>query len=184
MRKQAGLQVDIVIGIVLIALGIALYIATYSIIVVQKGVSATIVPRICAVLLAAQGLVLALGNYRALLKSKKSGKSGARPLPEQISDAVQQGTIGGSLKAAVNVKTGARFFCTLIIFGAYTILLIPVGFLICTPVFLFLLMVWLSPPHERKVVPFVIISAASTLVIYAIFVFGFRVMLPGGLIPY
>ena len=71
---------------------------------------------------------------------------------------------------------------TFVLLFVYDLLLKTVGFVILTPVYLFLQMLLIAPKDKRKPVWFVVLGMLTTAVIYMIFTWGFSIILPMGLL--
>jgi putative tricarboxylic transport membrane protein len=168
MRSLNKNHADLVTGVVLVLAGIGLYIATYGIRIVPFSVSATIVPRICAVLLSVEGCLLAVKGYITIKRSNSDSEKGGNP--KKFSEA--------------GLKPALYFLFTLLLFSAYVLAFKPIGFFISTPVFLIVLIKWLSPADDKKWLQYVITAITATAVVFVIFVQIFQVMLPGGLLGY
>ena len=63
----------------------------------------------------------------------------------------------------------------------YVLILQPVGFIISTIVYLPLQMMILAPVGKRNPVILVVISVIFTLVVFALFRYGFKIVLPAGI---
>ena len=69
----------------------------------------------------------------------------------------------------------------------YAFILKPVGFLICTVVYLPIQMFILAPDEKRnkkEIIRFVVIGVIFTLVVYFLFRYGFKIMLPAGILAF
>lgn len=69
----------------------------------------------------------------------------------------------------------------------YAFILKPVGFLICTVVYLPIQMFILAPDEKRnkkEIIRFVVIGLIFTLVVYFLFRYGFKIMLPAGILAF
>ncbi|MDO4269260.1 MAG: tripartite tricarboxylate transporter TctB family protein, partial [Eubacteriales bacterium] len=77
-----------------------------------------------------------------------------------------------------------RVLSSIILVLIYVFTLQPVGFLIATMIFLLLQMLVLSPDDERDgkhVVRLLIIDVVFTLVVFFLFRYGFKIVLPAGI---
>jgi len=68
------------------------------------------------------------------------------------------------------------------ILAAYCVLLKIVGFPVLTPLMLFGEMSLMAPLEKRKYISFAFISAATTLIVFVVFYYGFNLMLPTGIV--
>jgi hypothetical protein len=164
MKKQNTQSTDIVFGSIFLAFGAAAYYLSYGIRDVSGTgvISAATVPRLCAIVLMALGIILAAA---ALLKKSKISAAFGREASEQK-----------------NIRAVLPAFYILADFILYAALIRPIGFLLVTPPFAFSLMFLLAPAGSRKPFQFLAIAVIATVIIYVLFVYGFRVMLPAGII--
>lgn len=65
---------------------------------------------------------------------------------------------------------------------AYMLIFISLGFFISTILYLFVQIIIFTPKDKRKLLKTAIISVVISLVIYVVFVHGFRLMLPAGIL--
>ncbi len=141
-------------------MGAAGYASSFHIRDVSEGVSASVVPRLCAVILMILGLLL--GGSPFLKKGGCPGETEGEKGPPEVKSV---GTVS-----------------ILAVFIVYAAALKGAGYLIATPVFMFLLMMILCPAQERRPGRFLLISVLVTAVIYGVFVLGFQVQLPAGIL--
>ena len=166
MKKYA----DIVTGIVVVIIGIATYFASFNIRVAPGAgnISASTVPRICSVIFILLGIMLTfqgikIYNRMAGEKSEKIAKDEKKKLLDSL----------------------AGIAAVILIFAVYILALPVIGFLLCTPVFIFLIALLLMPRSERtrgSVIKIAVVSVISTGAIYALFVLGFSILLPSGIL--
>lgn len=71
---------------------------------------------------------------------------------------------------------------TILLIGIYAAFLRKIGFLIMTTIYLIAQFNILAPKTERKQILFIIISVVTTVVIYFVFVKGFKLLLPSGIL--
>lgn len=71
---------------------------------------------------------------------------------------------------------------TIALTAGYIFLLEAIGFLLMTAVYLFLLIIVLSPKDQRNFKTATIISISTSLIVYFLFVKGFSLLLPRGII--
>ena len=77
-----------------------------------------------------------------------------------------------------------RVLSSIILVLIYVFLLKPVGFIITTIVYLLLQMLVLSPDEERDtkhIVRLVVIDVIFTFVVFFLFRYGFKIVLPAGI---
>lgn len=77
-----------------------------------------------------------------------------------------------------------RVISSIILVLIYVFLLQPVGFILSTLVYLMLQMVVLSPDEERDakhMIRLAVINVAFTLVVFFLFRYGFKIVLPAGI---
>ncbi len=71
---------------------------------------------------------------------------------------------------------------TVLLLIAYVALLVPVGFILVSALFLFGQMFILAPDGQRKIPLFVILSLVIPAIVYVLFVNVFSLMLPSGIL--
>lgn len=160
---------DFSTGIFFIAFGIALFLSALTIPAGgQLSMGGDFMPKVMSVLLILCGAAFA---GRALFAK-----------PEPAADD------GGSLERSPEQKAEKRrqrimFLLEFGLLFLYLMLLKPVGFLITTTVYIFLQM-WLITPSSEKRRPVVmaVVAVAATLFTYFVFVKGFRLLLPAGIL--
>lgn len=79
-----------------------------------------------------------------------------------------------------------RVLFSLILALLYVFLLKPVGFIICTLVYLFCQIYVLAPDSHRTkkdMIMYLIIDVVFTLIVYYLFRIGFKIVLPAGILP-
>ena len=79
-----------------------------------------------------------------------------------------------------------RVLLSLILALLYVFLLKPVGFIICTLVYLFCQIYVLAPDSHRTkkdMIMYLIIDVVFTLIVYYLFRIGFKIVLPAGILP-
>lgn len=161
MKLSKKSLTDVIIGLVVLAMGIVGYFASAYIRDTAGSVSASTVPRLCSVILGLLGIMLA-ATAAAEGRSAGAGKEEAA--------------------TPADYRKFMSFALLLITFIAYALLLKVLGFLLSTVLFLVALMFLLSPGDSRRPVLFTAVSIAATAGIYCIFVVGFQVMLPAGIL--
>lgn len=69
----------------------------------------------------------------------------------------------------------------------YAFVLKTVGFIICTLVYLPIQMYILAPDEKRgkkNIIQFIVIDVIFTLIVYFLFRYGFKILLPAGFLPF
>ncbi len=168
---------DLVLGGVTLSVSIIIFIASFSIrkLVVSR-IGAAFVPQLAAVLLGAFSTVvivqalLSMRRKKALIAAA-AGSSVAPPTGTQPAPATGEDRSG---KRLVAVTIGLLIL--------YAFLLDFAGFILSTAIYLFLQFVILTMNRKRNFLLFALISAVVSIAIYAIFVYGFELMLPAGLL--
>lgn len=89
---------------------------------------------------------------------------------------------GGVLKSFKLDKGSRRVAATLLLICGYVVLLPSAGFILTTFGYLFLQMLTLSDERKKKAVVFLLISLFFTVSAYYLFVAGFELILPAGLV--
>ncbi|MZQ99694.1 MAG: tripartite tricarboxylate transporter TctB family protein [Acidaminobacter sp.] len=148
---------DIIGSIIFIIFGIFLFAVSFTVkTIIENDVGPAFMPKIVAVaivIVSVSKLIIALKNNSASYTTEKKSKDDKM----------------GSLLTILNL-------------GAYVVLFEPLGFIISSIVYLILQMIILSDKVNFKPVKFAIISVASTVAIYFLFVYAFNLMLPEGLL--
>lgn len=148
---------DIIGSIIFIIFGIFLFAVSFTVkTIIENDVGPAFMPKVVAVaivIVSVSKLIIALRNNSASYTTEK----------KSTDDKM------GSLLTILNL-------------GAYVILFEPLGFIISSIVYLILQMIILSDKVNFKPVKFAIISVASTVAIYFLFVYAFNLMLPEGLL--
>ena len=87
-----------------------------------------------------------------------------------------------SSEKAEEEKNSSTVFLMIVVVFLYVLALKPIGFLISTFVVMFLQMLLLAPKEEIRVVKFLILSVVFTIVIYILFRYGLKLILPAGIL--
>jgi putative tricarboxylic transport membrane protein len=124
---------------------------------ISGGIGADFFPKIISTALVLIGLLLAAGAYKA-----------ARKQAEKREAAVK--------------NNYAEFAAVIGLFILYILALKPLGFILSTAPFTFLLILILSPRENRRYLLFAAIAVAVTIAAYFLFVKVFYVMLPPGIL--
>ena len=73
---------------------------------------------------------------------------------------------------------------TLVFIAIYIWLMKPLGFILSTMIYLFAQIMLIAPSEKRKPVFILILSVLVSVALYAVFVKGFSVMLPAGILSF
>lgn len=155
-------------GLVVMVLGIAYYIQSFSIRITRVGgdYNSRMFPQLIAIVCVFMGLLLALRNVRSIFRRNESMQN------------VQSGSNNKETLWARNKKV---IFIFLISF-AYVGLMMIFGYLVTTPIFMFAFIGILTPKAVRHRFVFnAILSLVSTLLFYLMFRYGFTMILPRGM---
>jgi putative tricarboxylic transport membrane protein len=125
---------------------------------ISGGIGADFFPKIISTALILIGLLLAAGAYKAARKQAEKRETAA-------------------------IKNNyPEFAATLGLLALYILALKPLGFILSTAPFTFLLILILSPRENRNCLLFATVAAAVTVALYFLFVKVFYIMLPGGIL--
>jgi putative tricarboxylic transport membrane protein len=124
---------------------------------ISGGIGADFFPKIISSALVLTGLLLAAGAYRAARKQAETRESAVK-------------------------SNYVEFAAVIGLFLVYILALKPLGFIVSTAPFTFLLILVLSPRENRGYLLFAVIAAAVTIAAYFLFVKVFYVMLPSGIL--
>ena len=97
---------------------------------------------------------------------------------------LKKGDAGAEKKEECDYK---RVLASLILATIYVNILMPVGFIISTMVYLVLQITVLAPNDKRMmkdILKYLIITVVFTLVVYFLFRYGFKIILPQGLLKF
>ncbi len=160
-------------GLIVILLGVIVYVDSLNI-KSMKGllVTSAFFPQVAAALLLLLGTILMSG---ALYSGYAVAKKGAA----KISESTINNKEGNN--RSINWKP---VLISIAMLAVYIALMEPVGFLITTFLYLFFQIVLLAPKSKRRYILFAVIAAATSVVIYMIFVFGLSVILPSGILSF
>ncbi|MGB4406522.1 MAG: tripartite tricarboxylate transporter TctB family protein [Sphaerochaeta sp.] len=155
-KKNIGL------GIFVIVLGIAMYLASFGIKdFAAVGVGATFFPRLASI-----GFVI-LGTLLIIQVLKQ-------PQPVANANPPSVGTVPRK-----NTYSVILSLCLLIVFLA---LLETLGYVICSTLYIFFQILILTPEKKKKYLLYGTISALSSLSTYLLFARVFQVMIPNGIL--
>lgn len=82
----------------------------------------------------------------------------------------------------MDIKRWSLFAIEFGLLFVYLCLLIPVGFILMTSIYIFLQAWIITVKEERSPIKMAIVAVVSSIIIYFIFVKGFNLMLPAGLL--
>jgi len=153
---------DAAIGIFGILFGAALFALSFQVKdFASVGVGAGFLPRFAALLFFLIGAVLAFQCVRSGGAPRPAGK----PAPEK-----------GSARRVNPVLLSMLLLC------AYVALLQPVGFIVCSALYVFFQSMILSAGAKRNYVALAAISSVASATAYFLFVRVFQVMIPAGIL--
>ena len=153
---------DIIVGIVYAVLGIALIIAARMLPKSQvMDIGPDFMPTVVGTLILVLSIILLVQAVQELRKNpdKEVGK---------------------------DESDYKRVLLSLILALLYVFLLKPIGFIICTLVYLFCQIYVLAPDSYRTkkdMIMYLIIDVVFTLIVYYLFRIGFKIVLPAGILP-
>ena len=153
---------DIIVGIVYAVLGLALIIAARMLPKSQvMDIGPDFMPTVVGTLILVLSIILLLQAVQELRKNpdKEVGK---------------------------DESDYKRVLLSLILALLYVFLLKPIGFIICTLVYLFCQIYVLAPDSHRTkkdMIMYLIIDVVFTLIVYYLFRIGFKIVLPAGILP-
>lgn len=153
---------DIIVGIVYVVLGIALIIAARMLPKSQvMDIGPDFMPTVVGTLILVLSIILLVQAVQELRKNpdKEVGK---------------------------DESDYKRVLLSLILALLYVFLLKPIGFIICTLVYLFCQIYVLAPDSHRTkkdMIIYLIIDVVFTLIVYYLFRIGFKIVLPAGILP-
>jgi len=147
---------DILCGIVFFTLGALIFSGARAISpIIENEVGSGFVPKfVAAVLMSLSGLLIALALYRKDAATTKVGE---------------------------DIRGGMS---TIMALAAYVLLFDKLGFLISTALYLFAQITILSDEKNRKLPLFGVVSVVTPIIVYFLFVKGFGLMLPSGILPF
>lgn len=138
----------------------------------SSGLGADFLPKLVSLLIGLLSFCLFLTAFSDLKKARPAEAKGtAKPETKKSDEEKKEAT-----RPFIHV---ALTFAYLFFF---ILLLDHIGFIITTPIYLFLQIYTIAPKERRKPVQYAIIAVASTLLVYAVFTYGFSIVLPAGLL--
>lgn len=158
MLKKYG---DIISGVFFLLFSAIIFIASYSIKTVSisnVGVSSAFMPRCISVIFALVSITIICSGVKKLRETK---------------DAFAEKGQKSNTWAVV---------CTLGLIALYIAFLNILGFIITTSIYLFLQFTLLSDKTSRKPLVFGLVAIIASVAIYYVFVSGFQLMLPAGIL--
>ena len=155
---------DTIVGVASICIAVALFAATFGIKEFSRTrLGADFVPRVTAVILFALGAGLIIRDLRA----NRGASAG-----------------GGENAAVPKTKTGfggvPAVLVNIALFVGYLLFLDKVGFVIMTPVYMFIQILLLTNPKKYRLGWYAFISVVVGVGAYLLFTRAFQVMLPPG----
>ena len=153
---------DTITGAVVLCFGIVLFCLSYTINEMTiSGIGAESMPRLVAVVFGISGIIMMSAGIRPK----------ASPAPEESSKKNDKAA-NGYLLVTLNI----------LLFLIYLYALEDIGFLLTTPVYLFLQMMLLSGPGENRPGLFALVSMLTSLGSYYLFLKAFQIILPAGIL--
>ncbi|MDN4493489.1 tripartite tricarboxylate transporter TctB family protein [Ureibacillus aquaedulcis] len=161
-------SVDMISSIVLIAVSIILFIATFSFrAMTVSDIGPEFLPRIVAITL----FILSISLFiKAYVQKKKEGEI---QIAEEIESVPQKES-----KKEIYLLV----ITTLILIVLYLIVLPSLGFLIATTVYLYIQIYLMAPADKRNHIKIGLVSVLSSTIIYFVFRNVFYLMLPSGIL--
>lgn len=160
---------NLISGLVVMVLGVAYYIQSFSIRVTRVGgdYNSRMFPQLIAIVFIVMGLLLALRNVRSLFE---------RPT---VQDQPDTGAVAAKISFwALHKKVIIIFLISF----TYVGLMMVFGYLIATPIFMFCFMLILTPKTlNHRFVFNIVLSLASSFLFYVMFRYGFTMILPKGI---
>lgn len=155
---------DTIVGVASICISVLLFIATFYIQEFSRTrLGAGFVPRVTAVILFILGVILIVKEVRTRRTDAPPEQAGdARPVPR------------------VGIMGPPAVFLNILLFVVYLLLLNSVGYLIMTPIYLFLQILLLTDPAKYRYGAFIVLSLIVGVGTYYGFAWLFQVYLPSG----
>ena len=145
------------LGIALLLIGLVLFVSALKLPAGSSmDVGASFMPKVISGALAVLGACFIISAFL----SRKEVKSGAAYTQNEV----------------------VRLLITFALLFVYIFFLKKIGFIIMTVFYIIAQSWFITPPEDRKPVRLVILAVVSTLIIYAVFVFGFKLLLPAGIL--
>ena len=155
---------NIVAGLIFLIISLIYFFQTFSLQVIQSlSINPGFLPRIYGIVLFILSIALIIGGYKETDKTVKEND-----LEEAVIDS---GT--GKLMRRDTILT-------ILVLGLAIAMMRPFGFIISGIFYLISSFIVLSKTEEREIVKFVIISVATVVAIYLVFVEGLDLLLPSG----
>lgn len=148
-------------GILMLAVGLFLLLAAGSIPSgAAVGIGSDFMPRVASGLMAVLGIIILISGVKEAKKDGAQEEANApAPLPKGL-------------------------LCTVALLFLYMLLMVPVGFIITTVLYITAQAMILAPQEKRNPLLFFVFSLAFTIVIYFVFRNAFSLMLPSGILPF
>lgn len=152
-------------GIFSLVYGIVLFVLTATMGATKKGtdVGADFLPRIIAILIIALSLGFIAVTVSGIMSARKAGTAND--------------------EAPAEKKNYKGIIMTMALLIAYVALMNTIGFIVTTIVYLFLQMLILGhEPTKKQIILYAVISVVAPIIIYYVFVNGFQLLLPAGIL--
>ena len=154
-------KMDLIAGIFLFIFSVVMFWASYGIkMLMVSRIGSAFVPRIVAVAMGVLSLVLVI---QSLLKMKNE-------------------TAAVSKEIVSPLKSNIPIIGTFIALILYAVLFEPLGFIVTTALYLFVQFYLLTSTVKRNYLVFFVSAAATSVIVYYLFVKAFQLMLPAGIL--
>jgi len=171
------IKIDLALGFFFLILSIFYYIGSYSIKAYAgyggQAIDSKFMPRVLAVLLFILSILMIAASYKKYRSFHKDGeKHGGEELKAEEFDE------------EANVRNSNwRAFCVIaVLLILYVAAFKPIGFVISSSAFLFLAILYLTPGKQRNWFLTVALSIVIPIAVYYLFVKGFKLKLPAGIL--
>lgn len=174
-------KVDVFSGIIILIVSITLFISTFGFQqMTESRVGSAFFPQIASVSMAVMSVLLIISPF--IQKKIKEKNAERKDEAESDENAMEQYQVSKSENEENEKKYYGLVVLTIVLLITCVALLQPLGFIISTTIFLFLQMCIMSKKNNRKYITFIIVSIATSGLIYWIFKGFFNLMLPAGLL--
>lgn len=157
MKQKVNWE-DVILGLVIFAIGLILFISSMSL---PSGnelqMGADFMPKIVSGLLAVIGFCFTVA---AFIKRESAADSSSKFTRTEI----------------------FRFFVSFALLFSYIFFLKSVGFIIMTILYIMAQSWLITPKEKRRPAVLIVLAVAVSVIVYAIFVFGLKLMLPAGIL--
>jgi len=173
-------KVDIFSGVLILIISITLFISTLGFQqMTESRVGSAFFPQIASAGMAVMSILLIISPLIQKKIKENTDENNEVEEHESIMDQREPSEVEIE-------EDGKKYYglvvLTILLLVACVALLQPLGFIISTTIFLFLQMCIMSKKHNRKYITFIIVSIATSGLIYWIFRGFFNLMLPAGLL--